>query len=78
MMSVYLGKSAAGATWPPPWRKFQVDRPDIARDLRVIWRTGPLPSNGLVVRRLMPEGTSGHGFQSDATNQRNMEAACPS
>lgn len=90
MMSVYVGKSAAGAAWPPPWRKFQADRPGIARGLRVIWRTGSLPSNGLVVRkdvsearrvpvcRLMPERPPGHGLQSDATNQRDMGVACPS
>lgn len=55
MMSVYLSKSAAGATWPPPWRKFQEERPAIAQELYVIWQTEPLPSNGLVVRKDVPE-----------------------
>ena len=27
IMNVYLGQTAAGATWPPPWRLFQKDRP---------------------------------------------------
>jgi phosphonate transport system substrate-binding protein len=27
IMNAYLGKSAAGATWPPPWRLFQKDHP---------------------------------------------------
>lgn len=55
MMSVYLRNSAAGATWPPPWRKFQEDRPDIARELYVKWQTDPLPSNGLVARKDVPD-----------------------
>ncbi|QLA16749.1 phosphate/phosphite/phosphonate ABC transporter substrate-binding protein [Desulfolutivibrio sulfoxidireducens] len=54
IMSVYVKQSAAGATWPPPWRNFQKDRPDIARDLYVKWQTDPLPSNGLVVRGDIP------------------------
>lgn len=55
ILSVYLGTSAAAATWPLPWRTFQKERPEIARQLYVKWQTDTLPSNGLVVRRDVPE-----------------------
>ncbi|OSM01820.1 phosphate/phosphite/phosphonate ABC transporter substrate-binding protein [Magnetofaba australis] len=55
MMNVYLGESAAGATWPPPWRAFAKERPDVAAELEVKWRTPPLPNNGLVARMDTPQ-----------------------
>ena len=50
IMNVYLGKSAAASTWPPPWRAFIKERPKIAKEVFVKWETNPLPNNGLVVR----------------------------
>ncbi|MBF0264875.1 MAG: phosphate/phosphite/phosphonate ABC transporter substrate-binding protein [Gammaproteobacteria bacterium] len=50
IMNVYLEDSAAGATWPPPWRLFQRDRPKEAAQLKVIWETPPLMNNSLMVR----------------------------
>lgn len=50
IMNVYLGNVAAGATWPPPWRKFQQDEPAKAEQLTVKWQTPSLPNNGLVAR----------------------------
>jgi len=50
IMSVYLGTSTAGATWPVPWRLFEGAHPDIATQLEVRWVTDTLPNNGLVVR----------------------------
>lgn len=50
IMSVYLGNTAAGATWPPPWEAFKNERPELSRDLIVKWKTAPLINNGLVVR----------------------------
>lgn len=50
IMNVYLGTSAAGATWPPPWRLFQKDRPEEAAQLKVIWETPSLMNNSVMVR----------------------------
>lgn len=55
IMNVYLGNVAAGATWPPPWRAFAKERPDLAAEVKVMWETEPLPNNGLVVRDDIPE-----------------------
>ncbi len=55
IMNVYLGEVAAGATWPPPWRLFQKDHPEEAAQLRVIWQTGPLVNNAVMVRDDVPE-----------------------
>jgi|FLOH01.1.fsa_nt_gi phosphonate transport system substrate-binding protein len=55
MMNVYLGKSSAGATWPPPWFAFMKKNPEIAKELVVKWETSSLPNNGLVVRKDVPE-----------------------
>ena len=54
IMNVYLGKSAAGATWPPPWRLFQRDHPEQAAQLEVIWETPPLLNNSVMLRNDMP------------------------
>ncbi|MEI6558924.1 MAG: phosphate/phosphite/phosphonate ABC transporter substrate-binding protein [Rhodospirillaceae bacterium] len=54
IMSVYLGTSAAGATWPGPWKLFVQAHPDYARMLEVRWETPPLPNNGWVVRGDVP------------------------
>lgn len=54
IMNVYLGITAAGATWPPPWLAFQKNHPDQAAQLAVQWQTEPLPNNGLVARDDFP------------------------
>ncbi len=56
IMNVYLGTTAAGATWPPPWRTFAREHPDIAAQLDVRWETPSLLNNGLVVRDDVPDG----------------------
>ena len=50
IMNVYLGKTAAAATWPPPWIAFIKERPEIAKEVMVKWQTPSLPNNGLVAR----------------------------
>jgi phosphonate transport system substrate-binding protein len=55
IMNVYLGKTAAGATWPLPWETFQKEHPDMARELELKWETEPLINNGVVVRDDVPE-----------------------
>jgi len=54
IMNAYLGKSAAGATWPPPWRLFQRDHPAEAAELEVIWETPPLMNNSVMLRDDVP------------------------
>lgn len=55
IMNVYLGKSAAGVTWPPPWRLFQKDHPEEAAQLEIIWETPSLINNSVMVRDDVPE-----------------------
>lgn len=50
IMNVYMGSVAAGATWPPPWRKFQKDHPNEAAQLTLIWETPSLVNNSVMVR----------------------------
>jgi len=47
---VVLGHADAGATWPPPWKRFNVEHPDLAKQLEAKWETPPLLNNGWVVR----------------------------
>jgi phosphonate transport system substrate-binding protein len=54
IMNVYLGKSALGATWPPPWRLFQRDHPAEAAELEVLWETPSLINNAVMVRDDLP------------------------
>ncbi|MDH5516844.1 MAG: PhnD/SsuA/transferrin family substrate-binding protein [Gammaproteobacteria bacterium] len=54
IMNVYLKKSAAGATWPPPWRLFKKDFPEEAAQLELIWQTPPLLNNSVMVRDDVP------------------------
>jgi len=54
MMNVYLGSSAVGVTWPPPWRLFQKNYPKEAAALKVIWETEPLINNSVMVRDDVP------------------------
>ncbi|MBI3170238.1 MAG: phosphate/phosphite/phosphonate ABC transporter substrate-binding protein [Chloroflexi bacterium] len=56
IMNVYLGLTAAGATWPPPWRAFQRDHPQEAAELKVIWETEPLINNSVMARNDVPAG----------------------
>jgi phosphonate transport system substrate-binding protein len=50
IMNVYLGQTAAGATWPLPWESFQKEHPDQAAALELKWETEPLLNNGIVAR----------------------------
>ena len=55
VMNVFLGKTAAAATWPPPWKALTKARPELAEQLTVIWETDPLLNNGLVVLPEVPQ-----------------------
>jgi phosphonate transport system substrate-binding protein len=54
IMNAYLGTSAAGATWPPPWRLFQRDHPAEAAQLEQVWETPPLLNNSVMLRDDVP------------------------
>jgi phosphonate transport system substrate-binding protein len=54
IMSVYLGDSAAAATWDVPWEAFQRSRPEMAAALVVRWITDPLLNNSLMARDDVP------------------------
>jgi len=58
IMNVYLGRTAAGATWPPPWRLFQKEHPNEAAQLQVAWETPSLMNNSVMVRDDVPEAVS--------------------
>ena len=53
-MNAYLGLTAAGATWPPPWRAFVKAHPREADELTVIWETESLVNNSVMVRGDVP------------------------
>lgn len=55
IMNVYLKKSAAASTWPPPWYAFIKERPEVAQEVMIKWETTSLPNNGFVVRRDVPK-----------------------
>jgi phosphonate transport system substrate-binding protein len=50
ILAVVHGLADAGSTWPPPWRAFQKEHPELARQLEVRWETPSLPNIGLVAR----------------------------
>lgn len=54
IMNAYLGQTAAGATWPTPWRAFQKEHPQEAAELTVIWETESLINNSVMVRDNVP------------------------
>lgn len=54
IMNVYLKQTAAGATWPPPWRLFQQDHPKEAAQLKIAWETPSLINNSVMVRDDVP------------------------
>lgn len=54
IMNVFVGNTAAGSTWPPPWRALSKERPELAEALEIKWSTDSLPNNGLVARDGVP------------------------
>lgn len=54
IMNVYLGKTAAGATWPHPWRAFQREHPVEAAQLKVAWETEQLINNSFMIKSTLP------------------------
>ncbi len=55
IMSVYLGNTAAGATWPEPWRAFMREHPQEASTLKIAWQTESLINNSVMAREDVPD-----------------------
>jgi phosphonate transport system substrate-binding protein len=55
ILNVLQGLTAAGATWPPPWRAFQKEHPEQAAALQVAWETEPLINNSVMMRDSVPQ-----------------------
>ena len=53
--NVCLRNADIGATWTQPWRDFQKDHPEMARELKVIWETETLINNSVMVREDFPD-----------------------
>jgi phosphonate transport system substrate-binding protein len=66
ILNVYLKNTAAGATWPPPWRAFLKDHPREAAALAVAWETESLINNSVMVRDDLPAPTR-EQLQQDLT-----------
>jgi phosphonate transport system substrate-binding protein len=56
IMNAFLGQTAVGATWPPPWRLFQKLHPQEASKLKVLWETDSLVNNSVMARDDLPAG----------------------
>lgn len=50
IMNAYLKLTAAGVTWPTPWRAFQREHPGEAAELEVAWETESLINNSVMAR----------------------------
>lgn len=55
IMNVWLGQTAAGATWPPPWRAFAKEHPEKAAELVIAWETESLVNNSVMARDDVPQ-----------------------
>jgi phosphonate transport system substrate-binding protein len=55
IMNVYLKNTSAGSTWPPPWNALSKERPELERELKVIWQTPHLLNNSLIVLPEIPD-----------------------
>lgn len=54
IMNAYLGQTAVGVTWLPPWRAFVKAHPEKAAQLKVLQETPPLINNALMTRDDVP------------------------
>lgn len=55
IINAFVGNTAAAATWPPPWKALSDERPELKKQLKIIWQTEPLPNNSIVARSDVPE-----------------------
>jgi len=55
LTNVYRGNVAAGTAYPPAWRDFQKNQPQLAAELKVMWQTEAMPDNSLMARDDIPQ-----------------------
>ncbi len=54
IMNVFIGQTAAGATWPTPWQAFQNSFPNRAEQLEVLLQTPSLINNSWIALDSLP------------------------
>lgn len=54
LLNVLRGNVAAGTVYPPAWRMFLKERPELAAELKVMWETDNLPNNSVMARDDVP------------------------
>lgn len=54
LLNIQRRNVAAGTAYPPAWRMFNRQRPELARELRVLWQTESLPNNSFMARDDVP------------------------
>jgi len=55
LTNVLRGNVAAGTAYPPAWRDFNRTQPELASQLKVMWRTKAMPDNSLMARDDVPQ-----------------------
>lgn len=55
LLNIERGNVAAGTVYPPAWRMFKAERPQLASELKVIWETEFLPNNSVMARDDVPQ-----------------------
>lgn len=79
IMNVYLGQSAASATWPVAWEAFRKANPREAAELKVVWQTPRLIQNAVIVRDDVPPAVAARvaallaGLQDSAEGRAVLE-----
>lgn len=54
LLNIQRRNVVAGTAYPPAWRMFSKQRPELARELHVLWQTESLPNNSLMARDDVP------------------------
>lgn len=54
LLNIQRGNVAAGTVYPPAWRMFLKERPELADDLMILWETEYLPDNSVMARDDVP------------------------
>lgn len=73
LMNVYQRNVAAGTVYPPAWRSFSRDQPQVAAELKVMWQTEAMPDNSLMARDDMPQELVDNVAQALFSMQTNDE-----
>ena len=50
ILAVYHGEADVGVTWVMAWSSFAIDNPEIAKNLKILFKTKPLINNSLMVK----------------------------